>query len=145
MDEPEFNIDVAETEHGLGVFAQSNFTRGDLIGIVTGGHLEDPDHGSDYCIDLGDGISLEPDAPFRFLNHSCEPNCELLVIDSERAGVYPELHVEAIRPISPGEQLTIDYAWPAEQAIECGCRSQRCRGWIVHPQQRHLVSQFSGR
>jgi len=29
-----------------------------------------------YCMDIGNGRVLEPHAPFRYVNHSCEPNCE---------------------------------------------------------------------
>jgi len=33
--------------------------------------------------------------------------------------------------IAPGEQLTIDYAWPAWAAVPCACGAPECRGWIV--------------
>ncbi|MDR2344938.1 MAG: SET domain-containing protein-lysine N-methyltransferase, partial [Planctomycetaceae bacterium] len=39
-----------------------------------------------------------------------------------------EIWVETIRDIFPGEQLTIDYAWPAEKSIKCQCGSECCRG-----------------
>ncbi|MDR2170808.1 MAG: hypothetical protein LBP59_11750 [Planctomycetaceae bacterium] len=42
-----------------------------------------------------------------------------------------EIWVETLRDIFPGEQLTIDYAWPAEKAIKCQCGCKKCRGWIV--------------
>ncbi|MDR0392282.1 MAG: hypothetical protein LBH59_10280, partial [Planctomycetaceae bacterium] len=45
--------------------------------------------------------------------------------------VDSEIWVETLRDILPGEQLTIDYAWPAEKAIKCQCGCKKCRGWIV--------------
>lgn len=44
-----------------------------------------------------------------------------------------DLQVEAVRSIPKGDQITIDYAWPASMAIPCRCGSPGCRGWIVDP------------
>lgn len=46
-----------------------------------------------------------------------------------------EVWVETLRDILPGEELTIDYAWPAEKAARCLCGSPKCRGWIVDPEE----------
>jgi SET domain-containing protein len=85
-------------------------------------------------MDLGGPYSLEPGEPYRFLNHSCDPNCELLLIDVEDEDgrlLLPEIWLSALRDIEPGEELTIDYGWPAEQGIRCTCGSANCRGWIA--------------
>jgi hypothetical protein len=39
--------------------------------------------------------------------------------------------IGARQAIQPGQELTIDYAWPANAAIPCLCQSKSCRGWIV--------------
>ncbi len=130
-----FGVRVAMAEFGYGVFALKSFQPEETVGRIAGETLDDPDHQSDYCIELDDGLSLEPYAPFRFLNHSCDPNCCLVQVDPEDERDGPEIRVETLRVIRPGEQLTIDYAWPAEAAIPCGCHSQRCRGWIVAEEQ----------
>lgn len=65
----------------------------------------------------------------RFINHSCEPNCEA-VTEGRRIWIY------ALREIQPGEELTYDYNLtddgedPAAQAREyaCSCGSRTCRG-----------------
>jgi len=44
-----------------------------------------------------------------------------------------EIWVETTRDIFPGEELTIDYAWPADRAMKCLCGVKTCRGWIVDP------------
>ncbi|MDR1485017.1 MAG: hypothetical protein LBT09_09360 [Planctomycetaceae bacterium] len=50
-----------------------------------------------------------------------------------------EIWVETLRDILPGEQLTIDYAWPAEKAIKCQCGCKKCRGWIVAADELKLI------
>lgn len=99
--------------------------------MVTGEVIDDEHYSSSYCIDLGDTFSLEPGEPFRYLNHSCEPNCCLVYLEEDEPPA--EIWLETIRPIAAGDQLTIDYAWPANAAIPCGCGARRCRGWIVDP------------
>lgn len=125
---------VGEVSYGRALFALRAFGRGECITVVRGTVLDDPDYGSDYCIDLGDDLSLEPSAPYCYLNHSCTPNCSLYLDDTTPSGrkrKRPLVVLEALRPIRAGQELTIDYAWPADSAIPCACRSRRCRGWIV--------------
>ena len=68
----------------------------------------------------------------RFINHSCNPNCET-VIEGSR------VFIDAIRNIKPGEELGYDYqlTWestddPAELALySCRCGAKRCRGTML--------------
>jgi hypothetical protein len=122
-------VRVARTTVGQGVFAERSFRARQTIGRVAGDVIADPEYASDYCMELAEGEVLEPFAPFRFLNHSCEPNCELVVW--HRTPQVREMWLQAIRTIHPGHELTIDYAWPASDAIPCSCQSASCRGWIV--------------
>ena len=46
-----------------------------------------------------------------------------------------EIWVETTRDIMPGEELTIDYSWPADRAMKCLCGAKTCRGWIVDPEE----------
>lgn len=127
-------IEIEQAAHGRGLFAVDWFEAGDVIGQIHGAIIDDPEYSSDYCIDLGESFSLEPAAPFRYLNHACEPNCVIYLLEADEesaTGEVPVLLVEATRRICPGEELTIDYAWPADAAIPCGCSSHECRGWIV--------------
>ena len=48
-----------------------------------------------------------------------------------------EIWVETTRDIMPGEELTIDYSWPADRAMKCLCGAKTCRGWIVDPEELH--------
>ena len=44
---------------------------------------------------------------------------------------HDRLWLQALTPIEPGEELTMDYAWPADAVIRCGCGAPACRGWIA--------------
>ncbi len=138
--EEEEDVRVERTELGLGVFAAREFFPNEAIGHVIGAVIHDPRHGSDYCMELDEERGLEPAAPFRYVNHSCQPNSQLIHIESAREDGRPgstEIWVEAIHRIEPGEQVTIDYGWPVEAAIPCRCRSSNCRGWIVAEEELH--------
>jgi hypothetical protein len=125
---------VGKVTFGKGVFAKKAIPRGTEIGKVHGKVIDDPDYASTYCIDLGNSLSLEPRSPFRYLNHRCEPNCALHSRDmvySDGTPAPAEIHVEALMDIPEGAELTIDYQWSADGAIECLCASEGCRGWVV--------------
>jgi hypothetical protein len=142
------SVIIAGTPHGHGLFAARDFQRGEPIGRMDGQIIQDESYSSDYCVDLGNGYSLEPHAPFRYLNHSCEPNCELYLIENDERGnslCMPRVAVETLRSIVAGEELTIDYGWPAEQAIPCGCGAEDCRGWVVAEEELHRLPKKSRR
>ena len=126
---------VKETPVGKGVFAIRNYPERSVIGEISGEIIHDPYGGSEYAIEVDAENSLEPHAPFRYVNHSCEPNCEFeLLIDTAECGSErPILYLSALRNIYAGEQLTIEYNWPATSAIPCQCGASNCRGWIVCP------------
>ncbi len=126
-------IKLGDTPYGLGVFASKKIKGGMPVGKIEGEFHPDKKYDSEYCMSFNDG-ALEPEEPYRFVNHSCEPNCELveLVVADQNSGkVFHELWIYALTDIKRGEQLTLDYAWPYTDAIECQCGSPNCRGWIV--------------
>ena len=123
---------------GRGVFSRRRFAAGETIAGIGGEVITDPDYGSDSCIDLGGSGVLEPESPFCYLNHSCRPNCELTgrtTWDDDAAAIRHQTWLMALAEIATGDELTIDYAWPAASAIRCLCGSSDCRGWIVAPDQ----------
>ncbi|HVN43129.1 MAG TPA: SET domain-containing protein-lysine N-methyltransferase, partial [Steroidobacteraceae bacterium] len=79
------------------------------------------------CIDAGVGGN-----PARFINHSCDPNCETIIEDRR-------VFIEAVRDIEPGEELGYDYqlTWestddPEELALyACRCGAAGCRGTML--------------
>lgn len=70
----------------------------------------------------------------RFINHSCDPNCEAI-------GEKSRIFIEALRTIEPGEELTYDYSYEREKGTTaedeklyvCHCGSPKCRGTILAP------------
>jgi len=134
MKHGEGHVRVGPSKIGLGVFAGRRFKPLDMIGRIHGKRIDDPEHESDYFIELDQRHGLEPSAPFRYLNHSCQPNAALIKVEPEHEDDAPgetEIWVEALAQIEPGEELTIDYGWLADAAIPCRCGSPNCRGWIV--------------
>lgn len=130
----EDRVRIDETTTGLGVFAVRPYPATSVIGQITGELLRAATSATDYTFDLDDKLQLEPAAPFRYVNHSCDPNCEFDWMDDDpQDWTTRRLFLSAIRDIDTDEQFTIDYNWPAEYAIRCDCRSPLCRGWIVDP------------
>lgn len=127
-------VRVGQVPFGRGVFARQAIPAGATIGQVSGRVIYDPNYASNYCIDLGHPVSMEPFAPFRFLNHCCTPNSQFVTVDVQYEDGTPapcEVYVEALTDIEPGQELTIDYSWSADAAIKCLCGSAQCRGWVV--------------
>jgi len=138
-----WKVMVGHAKYGLGVYSLAPFSAGDAIGRIEGTVIYGASfEGSEHCIDLADDQTLDPDAPFRFLNHCCTPNCVLVQYRQKNKYTGQEetqTWVEALREIRTAEHLTIDYAWSAESAIPCGCRSEKCRKWIVDEEQLPLI------
>lgn len=122
------SVRIGETPVGKGVFAERSYPVDSVIGEITGEVNYESD-GSSYSFEIDENTQLEPYAPYRYLNHSCDPNCEFNYEEVE-SGI-PILYVIALREIRSGEELTIDYNWPADAAIPCQCGAHNCRGWIV--------------
>lgn len=68
----------------------------------------------------------------RFINHSCDPNCESVV---EGGAIL----IRSIRNIQPGVELTYDYSLEIEAKpsrarralYACRCGATRCRGTML--------------
>lgn len=82
--------------------------------------------------------------PARYVNHSCDPNCEAV---NDRGKIW----VVALRDIEPGEELTYDYGYDIEHFLNhpCRCGSDNCVGYIVRrdqwPQLRKLLRKRSAK
>ncbi len=130
-------VEVRDTPVGRGVFARDIFLPGAMIATIAGKLVTDAHHASEYCMDFNETESLDPDPPFRFLNHSCEPNCELVVLEADETH-EEEMALFARRDVGLDDELTIDYGWTADHAIPCLCGERLCRGWIVCPEELAL-------
>jgi hypothetical protein len=135
-------VRVGKVAFGKGVFARKDIPKGTVVGYVDGRVIDDPGYATSYCIDLGGSLSLEPRAPFRFLNHCCTPNSHLCLEDTtyeDGTPAPPIVSVESICDIPKGAEVTIDYRWAAHGAIKCLCGSSGCRGWVVAEEEMHLI------
>lgn len=131
MRNSELGISVRKTVMGKGVFATKKFRKDQVIGQMQGTVIPGDDYDPSYVVDLGRYGVLDPHAPFRFMNHCCDPNVALIEYPPAEKGAAPTIWVEALRTIQVGEQISIDYSWPADAAIRCLCGSPKCRGWVV--------------
>jgi uncharacterized protein len=71
----------------------------------------------------------------RFINHSCDPNCDVVIA---RQRVF----VHALRDIEEGEELLYDYWYMTDESYTmddlrriypCKCGSDACRGTLARP------------
>lgn len=82
----------------------------------------------------------------RFINHSCDPNCEAVIDGSH-------IYIESIKTIQPGAELVYDYQYErapdADESDEarypCRCGSPKCRGTILAPPKRKRAAAKSRR
>jgi hypothetical protein len=66
---------------------------------------------------------IDPDKPYKFLNHSCNPT----------AGIKGSLSLVALRDLKEGEEVTIDYSTiegDPRWELKCMCGEKNCRGTI---------------
>lgn len=124
---------------GRGAFAIAPINKGEIV-FIKGGYILSKDNmliekvGYNYW-PLGEDIYLAPkkdserEEISRLLvcvNHSCNPNC----------GLRGEITGVAMRDISIGEELTMDYAMLDDDAnkeynFQCKCGDPKCRGIIT--------------
>src|SRR5213595_3013077 len=108
--------------HGTGVFATRDIEteeeiveyKGRLITPTQADELYPDDDGHTFLFTLNDHYVIDGSIDgneARWINHSCEPNCEAVLVengDGDPATEY--MVIQALRPISAGEELTYDYA-----------------------------------
>ena len=153
--------------HGRGVFAVRPIPAGTHIIEYTGeliseaegerryptlaGGAEEPEH--TYLLTLDERRVIDANVggnEARFINHSCEPNCEPIAYGDH-------MWIVAVRDIEPGAELAYDYAIELDEAhtpavkrrFPCACGARRCRGSILKPKRqpasaavRHAVRRY---
>jgi len=131
---------------GLGAFATQRILSGTRLLEYAGERLTPAEadarypEGADerhhtYLFAIDDDIVIDAavngnDA--RFINHSCDPNCDAVIEDAR-------IWIETIRDVEPGEELAYDYAYvlderhspAAKRKFPCNCGADKCRGTIL--------------
>lgn len=135
--------------HGNGVFAKTEIPSGTLVAEYRGelisaeeltrrADLRSRENGGNgsattYFFEIGDGFFIDAtnvaeDNPARYINHSCEENCETRWNASSQ-----KMEIFSLRTIRKGEEITFDYGFGLSGFFEhpCRCGSRNCCGFIV--------------
>ena len=141
--------------HGNGVFALAGFTAGskvcDYRGTLISHEEADELYGDtletghtflftlndEYIVDGNQGGNVA-----RWINHSCEPNCEAQIL--VHIGGNPRrdrIEIHALRDIAAGEELTYDYGIVLDvphtarlkKLWACHCGADSCSGTMLKP------------
>jgi uncharacterized protein len=134
--------------HGKGVFAVQPIAEGETIVEYVGEVItwkeaqrrhphdpNDPNHTFYFHVDDKHVIDAKHGGnSSRWINHSCDPNCEA---DEEDGRVF----IKALRNIKPGEELSYDYGLIIDEPYTkklkaeypCWCGARNCRGTLLAP------------
>jgi SET domain-containing protein len=132
--------------HGKGVFAKEPIRKGTRIIEYRGvrstmevacerPHSDPANPHHTFIFELSDGTVIDGGVrgnAARWINHSCDPNCEAIEEDGR-------MFIHAKRYIPAGEELVYDYQLTfdgplskrAEKAHSCRCGTDRCRGSML--------------
>jgi SET domain-containing protein len=121
--------------HGIGGFAKADIAAGmrviEYVGekITKAESLRRCESANEYIFSLDDTHDLDGNVPWnpaRFLNHSCDPNCEA---EPDGGRVW----IVARRGIRAGEEITFNYGYDLEDYREhpCRCGAADCIGYIM--------------
>ncbi|HLW11742.1 MAG TPA: SET domain-containing protein-lysine N-methyltransferase [Casimicrobiaceae bacterium] len=138
--------------HGRGVFATRTIRKGADIVEYRGRRISmdeaddlpdsDPDNPfHTFLFELNDGRVIDAGVrgnAARWINHSCQPNCQPYEDDEGR------VFIEAKRTIYAGEELAYDYKLnvPGRRTARlladyaCRCGAPRCRGTMLDPRRK---------
>jgi len=132
--------------HGLGVFTTKRIRAGRVLIAYLGQALskaevrarytdDDVDDPHTLLFHLGGNRYIDASVggnDARFINHSCDPNCESLMSDGA-------IWIRAIKNIQPRVELTYDYSLEIERhasrarrsRYSCRCGASKCRGTML--------------
>jgi SET domain-containing protein len=140
-------IEVRESEiHGTGVFARIKVPKEKKVIEYVGEkitkkeserrsvaliekNLGSQTDGAVYIFELNKRHDIDGNItgnPARFINHSCEPNCEPNVIKNR-------IWLISTRKIKEGEELSFNYGFDLDsyEDHECKCGAKKCVGYIT--------------
>lgn len=144
--------------HGNGVFATGALAAGERIIRYKGKlrthaevdrlYADDLDSGHTFLFTLNDKYVIDANEDgndARWINHSCAPNCEAVLEESDSGKKRKDrVYIEAMRDIAPGEELTYNYGIvldePHTAALKkrwaCRCGAPRCTGTMLQPKRK---------
>ena len=130
---------------GNGIFADEAIKPGERIQYISGKVVKKLSKTKEEALSIPNwfGLSrqfwIDPEGtPFRYLNHSCDPN----------AAIAGKKILTALREIRPDEEITIDYSITDADTLwemACRCEAKTCRKTIrsiqsvpTHVFKRHM-------
>ncbi|MEY2866455.1 MAG: hypothetical protein RLZZ537_1640 [Pseudomonadota bacterium] len=141
--------------HGSGVFAAKNIKKGEFIIEYKGllrSHEEvdaaydgEDETGHTFLFTLNEDYVLDANIKgneARWINHSCDPNCDSEHIDAEDGDKSKDrIEIKAIRDIKAGEELSYNYGIrlverhtpKLKKLWACLCGSPKCTGTMLQP------------
>ncbi len=139
--------------HGRGVFAVSALHAGETIIEYKGKRLthaqaddlygDGGEGGHTFLFTLNARYIIDANQQgnsARWINHSCAPNCQALVVESASGDARRDrVVIEALRDIRPGEELTYDYGITLDvphtarlkKLWTCRCGAPQCTGTLL--------------
>lgn len=142
--------------HNTGMFANRNIPKGTAIIEYVGERISKKEsnkrcleweekarkkgEGLVYIFDLNRKWDLDgnvEDNPAKFINHSCQENCEA-VNDDDHIWIYSK------KDIKKGDELSFDYGYNLEHFMDhpCRCGSDNCCGYIVAKENRRKLKKI---
>jgi hypothetical protein len=124
------DFSVKRSSTGLGLYAATQFKKGDLIIQYTGETIttdEGNRRGGRYLFELNDDWMIDGkgrENTARYINHSCKPNAYPELSEDET-----QVHIYAKRTILPGEEITYNYGKTYFTMVlkPMGCRCVKCK------------------
>lgn len=121
--------------HGKGLFAKKDIRSGTKVIEYVGNKLKsqkwenDEDRDTIYVFQLNRKYDIDGDVSWntaRYINHSCDPNCEVDIIKDR-------IWIIAIKGIKKNQEITYNYGFDLEdwQEHPCKCGTKNCVGYIV--------------
>lgn len=133
--------------HGTGVFAAKKIPRGTKVIEYVGEKIskkesdkradevldkakKNPELGGVYIFELNKRWDIDGNVSWntaRFINHSCDPNCETEIEDGK-------IWIVAMKDIAKGEELSYNYGYDIDDFEEhpCNCGAKNCVGYILN-------------
>tara|TARA_B100001778_G_C18327840_1_gene511617 strand:- start:205 stop:693 length:489 start_codon:yes stop_codon:yes gene_type:complete len=94
-------------------------------------YLNSKKTGSVYIFELNRKFDIDGSLLYnkaRYINHSCNPNCEVDILDNK-------IWISSIKKIKKGEELSYDYGYGFDRSDFrdhiCKCGSKNCIGFII--------------
>ena len=121
--------------HGMGGFALRKIKKGEPVIEYIGEKISKAESlrrceaENPYIFQIDEEFDLDGNVgwnPAKFINHSCDPNCEAEFFDDM-------IWIMAKRDIESGEEITFNYSYDLEDYKEhpCKCGAANCVGYIV--------------